>query len=192
MKYTRIRLYTSRGYDEALSNLWSTGKCSIVELKNAVEDAKNAKDLLVRLCRMNLLRTILFDRETDAMIRFKCIDGMGIKSYLVVIRPIEKDEKAVTSKWIIAIGNSESDGVRMFYTNGDVDKIKKVLVRLALEDRQSDEEDFDYGTENSSDVEETVDGKTNEVTELNACNVFSDYHIDYTAHRLDSIKPCKA
>ena len=72
--------------------------------------------------------------------------------------------------------------------------VKPSLFRISstYEDRQSDEEDFDYGTENSSDVEETVDGKTNEVTELNACNVFSDYHIDYTSQRLDSIKPCKA
>ncbi len=55
MKYTKIRLYTSSGYAESLSNLWSMNKCSIVELKDAVEDAKNAKDLLMRLCRMNLL-----------------------------------------------------------------------------------------------------------------------------------------
>lgn len=36
-----------------------------------------------------------------------------------------------------------------------------------------------------SSVEETVENKTNEVTVLNAYNVFSDYHIDYMAQRLD-------
>ena len=80
----------------------------------------------------------------------------------------------------------------MFYANGDVCEIKKVLIRLALKDKQGDEDGFDYGTENFSDVEETVDAKINEVTELKAYNVFSDYHIDYTAQRLDSMKPCKA
>lgn len=89
------------------------------------------------------------------------------------------------TKWIIAIGNTEADGVRMFYAIGNVDQIKRVLVELALEDKGNDEESFNYGTEDMSSVEETVDDKTNEVTVLNAYNVFSDYHIDYTAQRLD-------
>ena len=66
--------------------------------------------------------------------------------------------------------------------------IKRALVELALEDKGNDEESFDYGTDDVSDVVETVDGEINEVTELNAYNVFSDYHIDYTAQRLDFIQ----
>lgn len=92
------------------------------------------------------------------------------------------------TKWIIAIGNTEADGVRMFYAIGNVDQIKRALVELALEDKGNDEESFDYGTDNVSDVVETVDGEINEVTELNAYYVFSDYHIDYTAQRLDFIQ----
>lgn len=111
------------------------------------------------------------------------------------------------TKWIIAIGNTEADGVRMLYTIGSVDQIKRALVELALEDKSNDEESFNYGTEGISDVEETADSKTNEVTVLNAYNVFSDYHrrtvepsvpgtrehssryhIDYTAQRLDSMQ----
>ena len=80
------------------------------------------------------------------------------------------------TKWIIAIGNTEADGVRMLYTIGSVDQIKRALVELALEDKSNDEESFNYGTEDISDVEETADSKTNEVTVLNAYNVFSDYH----------------
>lgn len=89
------------------------------------------------------------------------------------------------TKWIIAIGNTEADGVRMLYTIGSVDQIKRALVELALEDKSNDEESFNYDTEDISDVEETADSKTNEVTVLNAYNVFSDYHIDYTAQRID-------
>ena len=92
------------------------------------------------------------------------------------------------TKWIIAIGNTEADGVRMLYAIGSVDQIKRALVELALEDKANDEESFDYGTDDVSGVEETVDMEINEVTELNAYNVFSDYHIDYTAKRLDSIQ----
>lgn len=80
------------------------------------------------------------------------------------------------TKWIIAIGNTEADGVRMLYTIGSVDQIKRALVELALEDKSNDEESFNYGTEDISDVEETADSKTNEVTVLNVYNVFSDYH----------------
>ncbi len=111
---------------------------------------------------------------------------------------------ASIARGIIAIGNTEADGVRMLYTIGSVDQIKRALVELALEDKSNDEESFNYGTEDISDVEETADSKTNEVTVLNVYNVFSDYHrrtapssvsgtrehssryhIDYTAQRLD-------
>ena len=68
------------------------------------------------------------------------------------------------TKWIIAIGNTEADGVRMLYTIGSVDQIKRALVELALEDKSNDEESFNYGTEDISDVEETADSKTNELT----------------------------
>ena len=95
---------------------------------------------------------------------------------------------ASIARGIIAIGNTEADGVRMFYAIGNVDQIKRALVELALEDKGNDEESFNYGTEDISDVEETVDSKTNDVTVLNAYNVFSDYHIDYTAQRLDSMQ----
>lgn len=89
------------------------------------------------------------------------------------------------TKWIITIGNTEADGVKMLYTIGSADQIKRALVKLALEDKGNDEKSFEYGTEDISDVDETVDNKTNEVTALNAYNVFSDYHIDYTAQRID-------
>ena len=32
------------------------------------------------------------------------------------------------TKWIIAIGNTEADGVRMLYAIGSVDQIKRALV----------------------------------------------------------------
>lgn len=95
------------------------------------------------------------------------------------------------TKWIIAIVNTEADGVKMLYAIGDADKIKQALVKLALEDRGNDEKSFSYGTDDVSDVVETVDGETNEVTELNAYDVFSNYHIDYTAQRLDFMQICE-
>lgn len=84
MTYAKIRLFTSNGIPEALSNLWYGSECSITELTDAVEDAKSAKDLLVRLGRMKLLRRFQPDRETETRLRFKSIDWMGNISYLEI------------------------------------------------------------------------------------------------------------
>ena len=59
MTYTNIRLFTANGIPEALSNLWYGTDCSVVEIQDAIEDAKNAADLLRRIQRMKLLRTKL-------------------------------------------------------------------------------------------------------------------------------------
>lgn len=82
----------------------------------------------------------------------------------------DESEAVFKSEGLEAFGKSESEKAN------------------ALEDKSNDKESFDYGTEDISDVDETVDNKTNEVTALNAYNVFSDYHIDYTAQRLDFIQ----
>lgn len=86
MTYTKIRLYTSNGIPEALSNLWYGTECSVVEIRDAVEDAKDGRDLLGRLKQMHFLRRIHADRENDKRVRFKTIDFMGNISYLEIIR----------------------------------------------------------------------------------------------------------
>ena len=86
MTYTKIRLYTSNGIPEALSNLWYGTECSVVEIRDAVEDAENGKDLLNRLKQMKLLRKITADRETEKKVRFKTSDCWGNESYLEIIQ----------------------------------------------------------------------------------------------------------
>lgn len=90
--------------------------------------------------------------------------------------------------WVIAIGNTAGNGIIMMYAIGSVDQIKQALVEIALEYKNNDEENYESGTKNVSDVDELIDSRTNEVTELNAYNEFSDYHVDYTARRLDSMQ----
>ena len=48
MTYTKINLYLANGIPEALSNLWYGSDSAVVEIRDAVEDAKNGKDLLNR------------------------------------------------------------------------------------------------------------------------------------------------
>ena len=43
MTYTKINLYLANGIPEALSNLWYGSDSSVVEIRDAVEDAKNGK-----------------------------------------------------------------------------------------------------------------------------------------------------
>ena len=84
MTYTNIRLFTANGIPEALSNLWYSTDCSVVEIQDAIEDAKNAADLLRRIQKMKLLRKVALDRETEQKVRFKTTDCWGNISYLEI------------------------------------------------------------------------------------------------------------
>jgi len=86
MTYTKISLYLANGIPEALSNLWYGSDSAVVEIRDAVEDAKNGRDLLNRIQKMKLLRKFTLDRETEKRIRFKGTDCWGNVSYLEIIR----------------------------------------------------------------------------------------------------------
>ena len=86
MTYTKINLYLANGIPEALSNLWYGSDSAVVEIRDAVEDAKNGKDLLNRIQKMKLLRKFTLDRENESRIRFKGTDCWGNVSYLEIIR----------------------------------------------------------------------------------------------------------
>lgn len=84
MTYTNIRLFTANGIPEALSHLWYGTDCSVVEIQDAIEDAKNAADLLRRIQKMKLLKKVALDRETEQKVRFKTTDCWGNTSYLEI------------------------------------------------------------------------------------------------------------
>lgn len=86
MTYSEIKLYTANGFPEALSNLWYDNNCSVVEIKDAIEDASDSNDLLNRIKKLNLLRKFSLDRENVKRIRFKCTDCWGNVSYFEVVR----------------------------------------------------------------------------------------------------------
>ncbi len=86
MTYTEINLYLDNGIPEALSNLWYGTDSSVVEIRDAVEDAKNGKDLLSRIQKMKLLRKFTLDWENDKRVRLKATDFCGNVSYLEIIR----------------------------------------------------------------------------------------------------------
>ena len=86
MTYTKISLYLANGIPEALSNLWYGSDSAVVEIRDAVEDARNGKNLLNRIQKMKLLRKFTLDRENDKRVRLKATDFCGNISYLEIIR----------------------------------------------------------------------------------------------------------
>lgn len=84
-----------------------------------------------------------------------------------------------STTWIISIANSDCDGVTMLRFEGTELGVRKKLVKLLKEDKREGGR-FDYGDETPEDVRE-------EYGTLNAYATYSDYHIDYTAQKLEEI-----
>ena len=86
--------------------------------------------------------------------------------------------------YIIAICNTEADGVYIERVYGTEEEVKTYLFSLVLEDREEDEgawEDDLMNTMNVDDITKANNG------ELNAYNTFCNYHIDYTARPVSSM-----
>lgn len=89
--------------------------------------------------------------------------------------------------WIVTIANTDCDGTVIMRFYGTENEVKKLLVRLAVEDKEEDEDCYDHGTELIEDVDATSDG-------YYAYGSYDTYHIDYTAKSFDAITfvKCKA
>lgn len=74
-------LRTSRGIRQAMSNLWYSDDCSIVEIEDVVEDSTNGAELLNGLNSLKLFNKFTLDRETDKKVRLKVVDCWGNVSY---------------------------------------------------------------------------------------------------------------
>ena len=83
--------------------------------------------------------------------------------------------------WIIAIANSDSDGVTIRLFFGTEDEVRSLLVSLVEEDKENDEEEYEYGTESVDEVASDRSGR------FDAYATYSDYHIDYSAEEISSL-----
>ena len=123
-------------------------------------------------------------RERDTCLTFRAND---LKSLRKAIRYYNDTGVAnhqrisdSNNEWIIAIANTESNGVVLRRAYGDEAAIRRVLVGMVKEDRDRDPEKYDSGTEKPGEVDE-------ENGVLDAGAVYTDYHIDYTAMRVHSV-----
>lgn len=94
-------------------------------------------------------------------------------------------------KWIIAIANTEADGVEMIYILGNINQVKEFIMSFVYEDRGEDEDNFVSGTDETSEIEKVIKPTTGETVRLDAYNAFINYHIDYTAQKLDAMQYCE-
>ena len=84
--------------------------------------------------------------------------------------------------WIIGICNTAADGVTILRARGTDDEIRTLLFKLVQEDKEADEDGWDYGTESVEDVQWAG------FHELYAYGVYYDYHIDYTAREFANVE----
>lgn len=83
--------------------------------------------------------------------------------------------------WVIAVCNTNCDGVDIYKFYGTVDEVKNKLVSLVIEGKNEDEDSWDYGNDTTEDV------KVVSSSELYAFGCYYNYHIDYTARKFDSL-----
>ena len=96
---------------------------------------------------------------------------------------VSASEKEWNYDWIIGIGNSAANGVKMLRFQGTKEDVKYKLISLVQEDKESDLNCWERGTENIEDVR-SEDGLG---YEFYAYGCYHDYHIDYTAKELAHI-----
>lgn len=85
--------------------------------------------------------------------------------------------------WIVAINNSNDDGIKLTKKMATKTEVQKYILDLALKDRENDIDTFCYGTK---ELEQVVENEYN--TEFLAYCSFQDYQIDYIAKLFDSIE----
>ena len=81
--------------------------------------------------------------------------------------------------YLIGSCDSGGNGIIMTRIRGTERQIKQHLLDLVLESKKADIEHFDYATETIKEIEEESRYETDGTWQ--ACAVFSDYHIDFTA-----------
>ena len=82
---------TSRGVRLALSNICNT--CSITDVEDAIADSRSGAELVSKLNRLGIFDKFTLDRETDSMVRLKCVDYCGNVEYLEATKETPKEKQ---------------------------------------------------------------------------------------------------
>ena len=88
------RMKTSRGIPLALSSICNT--CSVTDVEDAVANSQSGAELVSRLNRLDIFDKFALDRETDNMVRLKCVDYCGNVDYLEATKETPKEKQLAT------------------------------------------------------------------------------------------------
>ena len=88
------RMKTSRGIPLALSNICNT--CSVTDIEDVVADSRSGAELVSRINRLGIFDKFTLDRETDSMVRLKCVDYCGNVEYLEATKEAPKEKQLAT------------------------------------------------------------------------------------------------
>lgn len=89
--------------------------------------------------------------------------------------------------WIITSVSTEADEVSIYRFYGTKQEMKELLVRMALADKEENSEEYDYGTEDVEDIEES----RNECGVYTASGTYSSFHVLYTAKEWENVRYIK-
>lgn len=79
--------------------------------------------------------------------------------------------------WIITSVSTEADEVSIYRFYGTKQEMKELLARMALADKEENSEEYEYGTEEAAEVEES----RNECGVYTAFGAYTSFHTLYTA-----------
>lgn len=101
---------------------------------------------------------------------------------------MEKYDESYEADWIITAISSGAEGAAVYKLHGNIDDLKQTILSFANSDRERDEDNYEYGCEIIDDIADSSNGCG---WLFSAYNIFSQYHIDYQAIRVDHIQPIK-
>lgn len=77
-----VQYFTPNGVPLSLKNLFYRNDCSVVAIRDVVEDASTPEELRNGLNKLNLFEKFEFDRLTDTYVRLKSKDCFGNVHFL--------------------------------------------------------------------------------------------------------------
>ncbi len=76
-------LITEDGVQESLSSLYQRDTCSVIRIKDTVEESATGSELAAKLNRLKLFSKFTLDRETPEYARLVTTDCFGNRHYLL-------------------------------------------------------------------------------------------------------------
>lgn len=75
-------LFNGCGYCEVWENIIHSYEVTVIDVLDAIEDAKTSTELCENINALNLIYKFHIDRETDRYVRLLSVDPLGNRKYI--------------------------------------------------------------------------------------------------------------